>query len=592
MIDKNQIEQWLHENLITQEQAKKMLLDVMQKKQETTSNKITIAISTIGSLFLGIGAILFVASNWQLIPNVIKASLLIGSTFGTYAVGYLLKYKLQNLPKVGASLLFLGSLLFGTSIFLIAQMYHVNANNHTLVLIWLIGVLPLVYAFLSIPIALLSIFLSYLWVGLFLHHNYISLYWYHGAYNDATLIPILYVLLGVFLFSLGSLHYFFNKLKNIAQIYRLAGINTIMFCLFFLSFRFIYAINLLGYPEYAASSFSIRFLSSFLSLPAGKMLFIWIILCSIFNILFSVISSIYNPSKSKFNILESILSVTITLSALLCFFVVTTTSFYLLLFNFILLNLIFLLIIFGYRKEDIRLINVGMLWLAAFIAARYFDFFWNFLSRSLFFIIGGLILVFCGIILERKRRELKNELEQPSKHTTIDLSRKKYIFILLGFFWLAIIGGYIVIKEHILRTGQEVILKTVPVDPRDLFRGDYVILKYPISTINMKTLPTEKNDFNVGDHIFVELSIKDDYAEASRINASHKKDTLAIQGTVKDIVGNQLYIEYGIESYFVPENKGKEIERMVGKNIDVRAMISKSGKAIIKTLLIDGKEIT
>jgi uncharacterized membrane protein len=124
----------------------------------------------------------------------------------------------------------------------------------------------------------------------------------------------------------------------------------------------------------------------------------------------------FNPSKSKLNLVESVPSIIITLSALLCFFVVTTTSFYLLLFNFILLSLIFLLIILGYQKEDTQLVSTGMLWLVAFIAARYFDFFWNLMSRSLFFIVGGVILVVCGIILERKRREFKATLEQRGKH--------------------------------------------------------------------------------------------------------------------------------------------------------------------------------
>jgi len=246
----------------------------------------------------------------------------------------------------------------------------------------------------------------------------------------------------------------------------------------------------------------------------------------------------------------------------------------------------------GYQKEDTRLVSIGMFWLVAFVAARYFDFFWSLMYRSLFFIVGGLILVVCSIILERKRRELKDTLEQRGKLAPLELSRKKYLFLFFGFVWFVIIGSYIVIKEHTLRTGQEVILKTMPVDPRDLFRGDYVTLSYPISNINTKTLPAEKTDFKIGDYIFVELAIKDNYAKAIRINATSKKDTLAIKGTIKNISGKRLSIEYGIESYFVPEGKGKELERMVGKNIDVKAVISKYGKAIIKSLLIDGKELT
>lgn len=55
MIDVEQIKQWVHEGIITQEQARKMIADVTASKQEHTSNQIIIAVSIIGSILLGIG---------------------------------------------------------------------------------------------------------------------------------------------------------------------------------------------------------------------------------------------------------------------------------------------------------------------------------------------------------------------------------------------------------------------------------------------------------------------------------------------------------------------------------------------------------
>ena len=48
---------------------------------------------------------------------------------------------------------------------------------------------------------------------------------------------------------------------------------------------------------------------------------------------------------------------------------------------------------------------------------------------------------------------------------------------------LVFILGLVAYKEVTLRFGTEVMLQTVPVDPRDLFRGDYVTLRYGISTL-------------------------------------------------------------------------------------------------------------
>ena len=93
------------------------------------------------------------------------------------------------------------------------------------------------------------------------------------------------------------------------------------------------------------------------------------------------------------------------------FFPSATTNIYVLLFNIIFVGLLVLMLYAGYRREDMRLINLGVFWLSAFIIFKYFDFFWKLLHRSLFFIIGGLILVLGGIALEKKRRELKKKFK-------------------------------------------------------------------------------------------------------------------------------------------------------------------------------------
>ena len=54
-------------------------------------------------------------------------------------------------------------------------------------------------------------------------------------------------------------------------------------------------------------------------------------------------------------------------------------------------------------------------------------------------------------------------------------------------FWIVVAGqlvfliGFIAVKETALSTGREVVLQTVPVDPRSLLQGDYAILDYEIA---------------------------------------------------------------------------------------------------------------
>jgi len=168
---------------------------------------------------------------------------------------------------------------------------------------------------------------------------------------------------------------------------------------------------------------------------------------------------------------------------------------------------------------------------------------------------------------------------------------KKKIFIIIGIFWIVIIGGFIAFKEFTLQTGDEILLKTQPVDPRDLFRGDYVILRYDISTISADSLSYQGSDFKEDDKVYVLLNIDDQkIGSLTNIDKNKPSEGIFIEGTVKSTYNNRLNIEYGIESYFVPEGKGREIERNLGK-IYTKVAVDDFGNAVIKSLVLDGKDI-
>ncbi|MDP2653452.1 MAG: GDYXXLXY domain-containing protein [Candidatus Omnitrophota bacterium] len=170
---------------------------------------------------------------------------------------------------------------------------------------------------------------------------------------------------------------------------------------------------------------------------------------------------------------------------------------------------------------------------------------------------------------------------------------RQRIFIAIGVFWAVMLAGFILSKESVLRSGQEVLLKTVPVDPRDLFRGDYVILRYEISAIDLNSVRSVYESLNdaVGKKVYVALDMENGRGKAGGLFLKPPAEGLFIQGTLKSARDNQLLVEYGIESYFVPEGKGREIERHRGKNLDVVASVDRSGRAAIKALLVDGQAI-
>ena len=146
---------------------------------------------------------------------------------------------------------------------------------------------------------------------------------------------------------------------------------------------------------------------------------------------------------------------------------------------------------------------------------------------------------------------------------------------------LAMIG----VKEFTLRTGTTVVLQTVPVDPRSLLQGDYVILQYKIATLpdyfrsGVRRLPK-------GTVVYVELTKGREVWEARRSSYSlfePKPGEVFIKGRVDD----SGLLDFSLGTYFVPEGTGRAIER--ASDIKVRATINSRGNAVIKEILVDGE---
>ena len=379
---------WMAAGVITPAQAERMQADLSARRKDRASDEFVIVLSTIGAILLGIGAILFVAANWQGMSNLTKTLVLSGATFGVSALGYLLAYEAKTLPKVGAALLFLGTLLFGATLFLLGQMYHVEANSHLLVLTWLVGVLPLVYILQSRSIAGLCTVLLFIWFGLFVFRGMTP----NG--RDSLAFPVLYLLAGLWVFEAGGLHYFSEQLRGVARIYRLGAIDVALFSLFVLTFRFV--------------SGKDGWWGTELSQPYSKQVVAGVFLIGATAAALAFVNGLKNPSSSDTNDLEVRTSLGLVLLALTYFGVPAhSTNVYPIVFNLALMGCILALIMVGYRREDLRLVNIGLSAFAMLVLVRYCDFFWDLLPRSLFFMVGGAILVLGGTALERKRRQIK-----------------------------------------------------------------------------------------------------------------------------------------------------------------------------------------
>ena len=70
---------------------------------------------------------------------------------------------------------------------------------------------------------------------------------------------------------------------------------------------------------------------------------------------------------------------------------------------------------YGYMSGDERYVNGGLLAIAIGLFTRYCDTFWSLLTNSAFFVAGGLLLIALAFGLERIRRGILAEMNDPDE---------------------------------------------------------------------------------------------------------------------------------------------------------------------------------
>lgn len=175
--------------------------------------------------------------------------------------------------------------------------------------------------------------------------------------------------------------------------------------------------------------------------------------------------------------------------------------------------------------------------------------------------------------------------------------------IVLSLLQIGFLGSMIFSRAAVLRNGTEVLLRIQPVDPRDLLRGDYVILSYDISRIPVSlvaNLPAGMTTTEEGP-IWVRVAKgADDHFTAVAASLGQPPAAPPAPGEV-DIKGYlssgwslaadaTLNPDYGIERFYLPEGEGLAIQNdMRERPFSVKVAVAKDGTAQIKALLDEGK---
>ena len=177
--------------------------------------------------------------------------------------------------------------------------------------------------------------------------------------------------------------------------------------------------------------------------------------------------------------------------------------------------------------------------------------------------------------------------------------------LLAGATCLLILSGMIVGHAWPLWTGRVVTMKVVPVDPRDLFRGEYVRLDTPAHRLYRQGAASASDVSSVvrplddvfeqahsGAIVYVQLE-PDATGDYGPVSVSRKPagGALNLRGRVWHATKpNLLSVQFGLDAFYMREGKSRRVEQAIQqrRNVQMQIAIAASGQARIKTLLIDG----
>ncbi len=150
-------------------------------------------------------------------------------------------------------------------------------------------------------------------------------------------------------------------------------------------------------------------------------------------------------------------------------------------------------------------------------------------------------------------------------------------------------------RELILHTGRTIYLRTAPIDPQDPFRGDFVRLNYEIGHAASNQVrdglcspqpPDAHHAKEPG--VYAALKMHANLASLDYVSDRQPTDAdIVLRGKIQHRTRSGLGILYGLETYFVEQGQGLDLERGRGTDgiqvsLEMEVAVAKNGKSVLK----------
>ena len=376
---RQEVEHWHDEGLVDASLAERLLARY-DGQDGPARSKIAVVLSFLGALLIGIGMIVFVASNWAAIPGAVKLGGLLAAMVLSYVGGFRLRYVGESYHGTGNALLFLGVLLYGANLFLVAQAMHINAEAQSLLVLWAVGVLPLGWLLESRAMLTLSLLLLTLALG------GEAEFWCDGPGGFCAV----FLLWGTLLVALGRL------VPRLAGLAEGLGVFVLLATLTVLAD---FGLSLHNYPgtEWAYLA------------PVGKLR---LVLLGTMTLATTVVV-LARHWQERLERAEGLglLALTLLAGGLLVGGgldeALLRTG-----FNILLLLVIIGVLWIGYERREPGWVQLALAFFALEVLSRYVELLWQSLPMEVFVLSSGIVLLGGGLVLERVRRTLLKKLAE------------------------------------------------------------------------------------------------------------------------------------------------------------------------------------
>lgn len=383
--------EWVKEEIITEEQ----LSIILSRYKNTSTNNIFI---TFAVLFISIGILLFVFSDWTFVSPIIRTTLLLFVMITLYSYGF--SFYKRKKQGYGIGFIILGYIFFGATLFFLNHTYQVPLFLIYSLPIWSMIGLCFIFRYRDSALLIVGMLVTVIGQGII----------------TTSLEQFSWLLF--FIFLIGYFYFVYNRPSKWSNILFSAGliVQTLYLTYSFdltyywlLTMYFLLYVLALYIPKQAlhrtiiyvsiTASFFVRsFETVILEDPPIEYINMktffwsfWIIVAAFF-----IITIVWKKKHEQWiNLLifiPFVFTENPTFIIIICLFIVSIYW-----------------VIHVYRHVRTKQIPLSMTIFLISTFTAYIQFGWDSMNRSLFFIIGGIILFGISFFFEHQRRKLEME---------------------------------------------------------------------------------------------------------------------------------------------------------------------------------------